>query len=65
VKSEPVNKRNTNIGQCTNGNMTGGSAFVAYAEKYGDTGIATFMINQNGVVYRRTWARIPLTLRKG
>lgn len=37
----------------TNGKMTGGFAFVAYPEKHGDTGIATFLINQNGVVYQK------------
>ena len=31
--------------------MTGGFAFIAYPEKYGDTGIATFLINQDGVLY--------------
>jgi hypothetical protein len=35
-----------------NGKMTGGFAFIAYPEKYGDTGIATFIINQNGIVYQ-------------
>ena len=34
-----------------NGKMTGGFAFIAYPEKYGDTGIATFIINQDGVLY--------------
>jgi len=34
-----------------NGKMTGGFAFIAYPEKYGDTGIATFLINQDGVLY--------------
>ena len=34
-----------------NGKMTGGFAFIAYPEKYGDTGIATFMINRDGVLY--------------
>src|SRR5271163_2830004 len=34
-----------------NGKMTGGFAFIAYPEKYGDTGIATFIINQNGILY--------------
>ena len=32
---------------------TGGFAFVAYPEKYGDTGITTFIINQNGIVYEK------------
>jgi len=36
-----------------NGRMTGGYAFVAYPEKYGDTGITTFIINQNGIVYEK------------
>lgn len=36
-----------------NGKMTGGFAFVAYPEKYGDTGITTFIINQNGIVYEK------------
>jgi Protein of unknown function (DUF2950) len=33
--------------------MTGGFAFIAYPENYGDTGITTFIINQSGVVYEK------------
>ncbi len=36
-----------------NGKMTGGFAFIAYPEKYGDTGIATFIVDQSGVVYQK------------
>jgi hypothetical protein len=36
-----------------NGNMTGGFAYLAYPAKYGDTGIKTFLINQDGVVYEK------------
>ena len=36
-----------------NGKMTGGFAFIAYPEKYGDTGIMTFIIDQNGIVYEK------------
>ena len=36
-----------------NGKMTGGFAFVAYPEKYGDTGITTLVINQSGNVYEK------------
>jgi hypothetical protein len=36
-----------------NGKMTGGFALIAYPEKYGNTGIATFIINQNGIVYEK------------
>jgi hypothetical protein len=33
--------------------MTGGFAYLAYPAKYGDTGIKTFLINQDGVVYEK------------
>jgi hypothetical protein len=36
-----------------NGKMTGGFAYGAYPAKYGDTGIKTFIINQDRVVYEK------------
>jgi hypothetical protein len=36
-----------------NGNMVAGFALVAYPALYGTTGITTFLVNQNGVVYQR------------
>lgn len=36
-----------------NGTMTRGFAVLAYPAKYGDSGIMTFMINQDGVVYQK------------
>jgi hypothetical protein len=36
-----------------NGKLTGGFAFIAYPETYGDTGITTFIINQSGVPYEK------------
>src|SRR5664279_1134906 len=47
-----------------NGKMTGGFAFVAYPEKYGDTGITTFLINQNGVVYEKDLGKDTATVAK-
>lgn len=35
------------------GKMTGGFAFVAYPAKYGDSGVMSFMINQNGVLLQK------------
>jgi hypothetical protein len=35
------------------GKMTGGFAYVAYPENYGDTGLKTFMINQDRVVFEK------------
>jgi hypothetical protein len=36
-----------------NGKMTGGFAYIAYPAKYGETGIKTFLINQEGVVFEK------------
>ena len=36
-----------------NGKMTGGFAVLARPAQYGDSGIITFMINQNGVMYEK------------
>jgi hypothetical protein len=36
-----------------NGKMTGGFAYVAYPAKYGETGIKTFMINQDLSVFEK------------
>ncbi|MHB8110193.1 MAG: DUF2950 domain-containing protein [Syntrophorhabdaceae bacterium] len=35
------------------GKMTGGHALIAYPAEYGITGIMTFIVNQNGVVYQK------------
>jgi len=36
-----------------NGQMTGGFALIAYPATYGDSGIMTFIVNQNGIVYEK------------
>jgi hypothetical protein len=36
-----------------NGRMTEGFALVAYPAKYADTGVMTFIVNQDGVVYEK------------
>jgi hypothetical protein len=36
-----------------NGTMTGGFAYVAYPATYNDTGVMTFLIGQDGVVYQK------------
>ena len=35
------------------GKMTGGFAFVAYPAEYGNSGIMTFIINQDGVLLQK------------
>jgi Protein of unknown function (DUF2950) len=47
-----------------NGKMTGGFAIVAYPEKYGDTGITTFVINQAGVTYEKNLGKETAELAK-
>jgi hypothetical protein len=36
-----------------NGHMTSGFALVAYPEKYGDTGVMTFITDRDGVLYEK------------
>jgi len=36
-----------------NGKMTGGFAFVAYPAEYGSSGVMTFTVNQDGIVYQK------------
>jgi hypothetical protein len=36
-----------------NGYMTGGFALIAYPATYGDSGIMTFIVNQDGIVYQK------------
>ncbi|WP_206611798.1 DUF2950 domain-containing protein [Acidithiobacillus sulfuriphilus] len=36
-----------------NGHMTGGFALIAFPAKYADSGIMTFIVSQNGIVYEK------------
>ena len=40
-------------GYIVNGKMTGGFAFVAYPAEYRSSGVVTFIVNQDGVVYQK------------
>jgi hypothetical protein len=40
-----------------NGRMTGGFALIAFPAKYGDSGIMTFIVNQNGIVFQKNLGR--------
>lgn len=40
-------------GYVANGQMIGGHAVVAWPDQYGNSGVMTFMINQDGVVYQK------------
>ena len=40
----------------SDGNLTGGFALVAYPEHWDQSGIMTFIVNQDGKVYQRNFA---------
>ena len=42
-----------------NGKLVRGFALVAYPAAYGTSGVMTFVVNQSGVVSRRTSGRRP------
>jgi len=46
------------------GKMTGGFAYVAYPSKYDESGVKTFIINQNGVVFEKDLGKDTLNLAK-
>lgn len=46
------------------GKMTGGFAYVAYPAKYDESGIKTFIINQNGVVFEKDLGKDTENLAK-
>lgn len=48
-----------------NGHMVGGFAMIAWPADYGDTGIMTFIVNRDGVVYQRDLGDDTATLAEG
>ena len=46
------------------GKMTGGFAYVAYPANYGETGIKTFLINQDGVIYQKDLGKDTVSAAK-
>jgi hypothetical protein len=48
-----------------NGKMTGGFAFVAYPAEYRSSGVMTFIVNEDGVVYQKDLGKKTEVLAKG
>ena len=48
-----------------NGLMTEGYALVAWPERYGDTGVMTFIVNRDGVVYEKNLGPNTAALARG
>ncbi len=47
-----------------NGKMTEGFAFVAYPAEYGSSGVMTFIVNEDGVVYQKDLGKRTAVLAK-
>ncbi len=45
-----------------NGHMTGGFALIAFPARYGDSGVMTFIVSQNGIVYEKNLGEDTLTV---
>ena len=48
-----------------NGEMSGGFALIAYPAEYGRSGIMTFIVNQDGVVYQKDLGEDTLNVAAG
>lgn len=53
LKSQGANARGGAKDYIVKGRMTGGFALLAYPAKYGDSGIKTFIVNENGIVHEK------------
>jgi Protein of unknown function (DUF2950) len=53
LKSQGKNARGGEYDYVVNGKMIGGFALVAYPDEYGNSGVMTFIVNQDGVVYEK------------
>jgi Protein of unknown function (DUF2950) len=47
-----------------NGKMTAGFAYLAYPAKYDDSGVKSFIINQQGVIYQKDLGKDTVTVAK-
>jgi len=48
-----------------NGNMIGGFALMAWPARYGDSGVMTFIVNQQGRVYQKDLGKRTASIVKG
>ncbi len=52
LKAQGKNARGGEYDYVVNGKMIGGFALVAYPDEHGNSGVMTFIVNQDGVVYQ-------------
>jgi hypothetical protein len=51
LKSQGEHAAGGKVDYIVNGHMANGFALIAYPATYGDSGVMTFIVNQNGIVY--------------
>lgn len=68
LKSQGPNAPGGERDYVVRGHMIGGFAVVAYPAKWGDSGVMTFIVNQDGVVYEknlgRTTSRVAAQMKR-
>jgi hypothetical protein len=57
LKGQGKNAKGGAYDYVVNGSMIGGFALVAYPARYGNSGVMTFVVNQDGVVYQKNLGR--------
>lgn len=53
LKSQGAHASGGGMDYTVGGHMTEGFALIAFPAKYGDSGVMTFIVNQNGIVYEK------------
>jgi hypothetical protein len=65
LKAQGNNEEDGSKSYLVNGKMASGFAFVAYPSIYGSTGVTTFIVNQNGIVYQKDLGPDTETIARG
>jgi len=65
LKAQGRNAPGGNYDYVVDGNMIGGFALIAYPATYGSSGVMTFMVNQDGVVYQKDLGEDTLSVAPG
>ncbi|MFZ0693340.1 MAG: DUF2950 domain-containing protein, partial [Alphaproteobacteria bacterium] len=62
LKQQGTNARGGGYLYIADGHMIGGFALVAYPAQYGVSGVMTFMVNQDGVIYQKNFGPDTATI---
>jgi hypothetical protein len=65
LKGQGKNAKGGAYDYVVNGNMIGGFALVAFPAQYGSTGVMTFIVNHDGVVYQKNLGKDTTKIAEG